>query len=70
MGDWGFNLASNGPIEIENIPLQVETLYLTQNSLPHMFEFGKDVAEIETSVNTLLRPILMDYYNDNRWTYY
>ncbi len=70
MGDWGFNLASNRPIEVKNIPLHVETLYLTQNYLPTMFEFGKDVAEIETRINTLLRPILMDYYNDKRWAYY
>jgi len=70
MGDWGFNLASNRPIEVKNIPLHVETLYLTQNYLHTMFEFGKDVAEIETRINTLLRPILMDYYNDKRWAYY
>lgn len=70
MGDWGFNLASNRPIEVKNIPLYVETLYLTQNYIPTMFEFGKDVVEIETRINTLLRPILMDYYNDKRWTYY
>ncbi|HIE28957.1 TPA: polyamine aminopropyltransferase [Candidatus Poribacteria bacterium] len=70
MGDWGFNLASNRPIDVKNIPLRVETLYLTQSYLPAMFGFGKDVAEIETSINTLLRPILMDYYNDKRWTYY
>ncbi|MBC8229055.1 spermidine synthase, partial [bacterium] len=60
----------NRPIEVKNIPLHVETLYLTQNYIPTMFEFGKDVVEIETRINTLLRPILMDYYNDKRWTYY
>ena len=70
MGDWGFNLASNEPINVKNIPLSVETLYLTPNYLPTMFEFGKDSAEVETRINTLLRPILMDYYNDSKWGYY
>lgn len=70
LGDWGFNLASQEPITSENIPLNVETLYLTEGSTAAMFQFGRDVSEIDVRINTLLRPILIDYYNDERWAYY
>jgi len=35
-----------------------------------MFRFGKDAEEIDAHVNTLLRPVLMHYYDDDRWGYY
>ncbi len=70
LGDWGFNLASHEPLRPETIPLNVDTLYLTQDSMQAMFHFGRDVDELDVRVNTLLKPILINYYNDKRWAYY
>ena len=69
-GDWGFNLASPKPLDVESIPLRVKTLFLTPTFVPTMFEFGKDVDEVETKANTLFHPVLLDYYDDRRWAYY
>ena len=70
MGDWGFNLASKTTHEIKNIRLSVETNFLTNNLIQAMFQFGKDVNELETKINTLLKPILMFYYEDQNWRHY
>ena len=70
MGDWGFNLASKTTNEIKNIRLAVETNFLTNNLIQAMFQFGKDVNELETKINTLLKPTLMFYYEDQNWRYY
>jgi len=70
LGDWGFNLASPRPIDLSQARIQVDTLFLTEDCLPALFEFGQDVAELDTRVNTLCRPILLTYYDDPRWAYY
>ena len=70
MGDWGFNLASKTPIATNTIHLSVETNFLTDCLAHGMFQFGKDVGEIETGLNTLLKPILMSYYDDEKWSSY
>lgn len=70
MGDWGFNLGSTLPVSPDQIRLSVPTLYLTDESLAAMFAFGKDVSEIDANPNTLMKPILIHYYDDPRWAYY
>ena len=70
LADWGFNLASASPIDTSKIRLRVDTAYLTDAYIPAMFLFGKDVAETKTKLNTLFRPALMSYYDDDRWAYY
>ena len=70
MGDWGFNLGATLPASPDHIRLSVPTLYLTESALSAMFAFGKDVAEIEANLNTLMKPILIHYYDDPRWAYY
>ncbi len=70
MGNWGFNLASKTPCDVEDIRLMVETNFLTDDLASAMFQFGKDVAEVETRLNKLLKPVLMFYYDDERWRFY
>jgi len=70
MGDWGFNLSSKTSHEIKKIRLSVETNFLTNSLIQAMFQFGKDVNELETKINTLLKPVLMFYYEDKNWRYY
>ena len=70
MGNWGFNLASKTPCDIEDIRLTVETKFLTDDLTSAMFRFGKDVAEVETRLNKLLKPVLMFYYDDEKWRFY
>ena len=70
MGDWGFNLSAKTSHEIKKIRLSVETNFLTNSLIQAMFQFGKDVNELETKINTLLKPVLMFYYEDKNWRYY
>ena len=70
MGNWGFNLASKTPCDVRNIRLKVDTEFLTDNLVGAMFQFGKDVAEVETRLNKLLKPVLMFYYDDEKWRFY
>ncbi len=70
LGDWGFNLATDRPVDASTLGVDVETLFLTTAQMPAMFRFGKDAEEIDAHVNTLLRPVLMHYYDDDRWGYY
>ena len=70
MGNWGFNLASKTPRDVQNIRLTVETKFLADDMTSAMFQFGKDVAEVETRLNKLLKPVLMFYYDDEKWRFY
>ena len=70
MGNWGFNLASKTPCDVTDIRLTVETNFLTDDFVGAMFKFGKDVAEVETRLNKLLKPVLIFYYDDEKWRFY
>lgn len=70
LGDWGFNLATDRVVDPAALDVRVGTLFLTAEQMPAMFRFGKDATEIDVRVNTLLRPALMHYYDDDRWGYY
>lgn len=62
-GDWGFNLASKQSIGELKTP-QVETVYLTEEEIDAMFQFGKDEQpKSEIGINSLSHPRLIDYYN-------
>lgn len=65
-GDWGFQLVTKHIIDINQFKLNVQTKFLTQDTLERLFIFSKDEmidkASIET--NTLSTPKLMTYYLD------
>lgn len=68
-GDWGFNMASGSEL-IQHHPLFTETRYLTEETLPALFAFGKDERADDIAVNQLTKPVLIQYYNDaaRAWT--
>lgn len=65
-GDWGFQLVTKYTIDTNQFKLNVQTKFLTQDTLGRLFIFSKDEmidkATIET--NTLSTPKLMNYYLD------
>jgi len=62
-GDWGFAIAANRPLEVENFKLDVPTKFVNAASVPRMFFFEKDlVAEEFFEPNELDRPTLLEYY--------
>ncbi len=61
-GDWGFNMAGRGEL-VQKHDLLTETRYLSEDSLPALFLFGKDeIADAE--INQLTKPVLIQYYNE------
>lgn len=62
-GDWGFQLASETELQIEELTLQQEGKFLTQDNLQGIFLFGEDErSKKELEVNSLSSPKLLQYY--------
>ncbi|MCA0969820.1 polyamine aminopropyltransferase [Halobacillus litoralis] len=77
-GNWGFVMASRDPIDVEDIQIDMDTRYLTNEMLPALTVFGKDEdGEIVTSdgekvtikPNTLIDPHLIQKY-EKAWQNY
>lgn len=68
-GEWGFVLASDAKLNMARPRLTVETRYLTEANIIKHFEFDKDTIAGDVEVNTLDRPVLLDYYLKG-WQYY
>lgn len=70
-GDWGFQLASKKPIDIDSINVDVETKFLNNETVNKLFSFSEDekVDEDKLLSNTLSRPKLIEYYLEavNNW---
>lgn len=63
-GDWGFHMASRQELDDE-INITVETQYLDNDNVAALFSFGKDEKETApVSVNTLSKPVLIQYYSE------
>lgn len=67
-GDWGFNIASLKPLD-KNFTYTVDTRYLSDENSASMFYFGKDETTANVCINTLSKPMLMQYYTeaDKKW---
>lgn len=62
-GDWGFQLASKTELQIEELTLQQEGKFLTQDNLQGIFLFGEDErSQKELEINSLSSPKLLQYY--------
>ncbi|MFW5972085.1 MAG: polyamine aminopropyltransferase [Bacillota bacterium] len=71
-GDWGFNIGTkNFSFAPEDISIEAETKYLTDEQMPSLFIFGKDIlsARENAGINTLTRPVLIKLYYDS-WNKY
>ena len=62
-GDWGFNMASRSELS-EYSEITVPTKYLTTDNSQAMFIFGKDEVAEDVEVNSLSKPILIEYYSE------
>ena len=68
-GEWGFHLASLGPIDPLGIEFMPELRYLNKELFLSRLEFDADMARVEVEPNTLERPTLAAYYREDfaRW---
>jgi spermidine synthase len=68
-GEWGFVMAGARLPTWDAIDVIVSTRYLDRGALRSMTHFARDVAEIETEVNTIHTHVLPRYYDAgwNRW---
>ncbi len=68
-GEWGFTLAMNHSIKMDEKKLPKKLLYLDATSLRAMSIFPPDMSEVDTEINTIMHHKLMHYYNDG-WAYW
>lgn len=67
-GEWGYVLAGRGPLEARR-PLPDGLKFLTDETLPTLFHFPKDMAPVPAEVNRLNNQVLVHYYEAEwrRW---
>ena len=58
MGDWGFVMAANRSLDIDNIHLDVPTKFLSANEVKPLFYFPKDLI-LEKDLHQVLLPVQM-----------
>jgi len=63
-GDWGFNLASNVPLEGRGFAVKVPTRFVDPPTIEGMFQFEPDVAEVPAQPSTLEDQAVLRYYLD------
>ncbi|ASN04996.1 polyamine aminopropyltransferase [Virgibacillus necropolis] len=77
-GNWGFVMASREEINIDNLSIDVETEFLSDDMLPGLTQFGKDEdkqivnesgEKFAFEPNTLIDPNLIRLY-ENAWKNY
>lgn len=70
-GDWGFQLVSKRPININDIDINVKTKFLNEDTVNRLFIFSEDEKADKNKLlsNTLSRPQLIEYYLEsvNNW---
>lgn len=62
-GDWGFHLASRKELG-DNYDITVETKYLSEDNVDALFSFGKDEIAEDVEINSLSKPVLIQYYSE------
>ncbi|MGA9287517.1 MAG: polyamine aminopropyltransferase [Anaerobacillus sp.] len=76
-GNWGFVMGTRNTIDPNNLKIKVQTEYLSSGMIPSLTAFGKDEDEhmmkegaaVDIEPNTLIRPDLIEKY-ENAWLYY
>lgn len=62
-GFWGYTIAKNDDFDIEkHRTLPEEMKYLTDKIFVNSFEMPKDISIVETKINTIDSPIVLDYF--------
>lgn len=67
-GEWGYVLAGRGSLEARH-PLPEGLRFLTDETMPTLFHFPKDMAPVPAEVNRLNNQVLVHYYEAEwrRW---
>jgi len=65
LGDWGFVLASPGPIRRSQWERRVETEYLTAEQFQSHFVFPEDMRPAPVDINHLDNQVLVQYYEQD-----
>jgi spermidine synthase len=68
-GEWGFSLAMNHRIIMDDSKLPKNLHYLDASQLEALSFFPKDMQAVDADVNTLMYHPLMHYYNQG-WSYW
>lgn len=68
-GEWGFVLAARRPFDPPSELPDLELRFLTERTMASLFDFPRDMSEVETEVNRLNNQILVQYYGAewSRW---
>ena len=62
-GDWGFHIAA--PQTLRKLhALPDDTKFISEDNLSALFIFGKDEERLDTEINQLTKPVLIEYYNE------
>ncbi|MEA5597027.1 polyamine aminopropyltransferase [Rivularia sp. UHCC 0363] len=69
-GPWGFVLASRQQLNPEKLQLPVQTRFLTEPILHHLFELPKDIELGNVEINRLSHPVIVNYQLRARWLNY
>lgn len=64
-GPWGFNIATDRPLDPAQISIDVPTRYLEAKLIPSLFLLDSDMAEIPTDINRLDNQVLVQYYEES-----
>jgi spermidine synthase len=67
-GEWGYVLASASPLEARH-PLPEGLRFLSDETMPTLFHFPKDMDRVPAEVNRLNNQVLVHYYEEEwrRW---
>lgn len=68
-GDWGFILASDLPIDISKIKINIQTKYLENTAINRLFHIEKDLLRENIKPSTLDKPEILNYYLQG-WRYW
>ena len=68
-GDWGFVLSSLQPVSFIPKRSIENSLFLTNEFMPSLFVFEKDLQQVEVETNRIDQPVVLDYYL-NSWRYF
>ncbi|MEM9926314.1 MAG: polyamine aminopropyltransferase [Cyanobacteria bacterium P01_D01_bin.50] len=69
-GPWGFVLASRYELNLDQLQLPIETRFLTEPVLHHLFELPKDIQLGNVEINRLSHPVIVRYQSQARWLNY
>ena len=68
-GQWGFVMASPGPLATEGLRYPEALRFLTAELTPNLFTFSRDQAELETPINTIADHALLRLYREGYLRY-